>query len=149
MLFRSLAAERDIELQSSTPDSELIIDADYNRIMQVLTNLVSNAIETCSAGGHISVRVKDVSSEIAVEVQDDGPSIKSSETEIIFNRFARIEKQLHHGKEQKLALGLPIAKELVEMHGGCIWVESEDGQGNNFYFTLPKAGIQKKQLLRR
>jgi len=71
-----LAAGKDIELKSFMPDSELVIDADRDKIVRVLTNLVSNAIKTVPPNGHVGVRVKDVGSEIAVEVQDDGPSIE-------------------------------------------------------------------------
>jgi signal transduction histidine kinase len=139
-----LAAGKDIELKSFMPDSELVIDADRDKIVRVLTNLVSNAIKTVPPNGHVGVRVKDVGSEIAVEVQDDGPSIESSEIDRIFNRLDQIRRQLRYGKEEDLALGLPIAKELLEMHGGCIWAESGDGQGNNFCFTLPKSGVREE-----
>ena len=139
-----LATEKDIELKSFMPDSELVIDADRGKIVQVLTNLVSNAIKTVPTNGHVGVRVKDVDNAIAVEVQDDGPSIESSEIDRIFNRLDRIRRQLHYGEEEDLALGLPIAKELLETHGGCIWAESGDGRGNNFCFTLPKSGVREE-----
>ncbi|MBA7679904.1 Adaptive-response sensory-kinase SasA [subsurface metagenome] len=139
-----LAAEKDIELESFMPDSELVIEADRDKIVHVLTNLVSNAIKTVPPNGHIGVRVKDIGSEIAVEVQDDSPSIESSEIDKIFNRLDQIRGQLRYGKEENLAMGLLIAKELLEAHGGCIWAESEDGQGNNFCFTLPKSGIREE-----
>ena len=139
-----LAAEKNIDLESFVPDSEPVIDADRDKIVQVLTNLVSNAIETVPPNGHVGVRVKDIGSEIAVEVQDDGPSIESSEIDRIFNHLDQIRRQLRYGKEEGLSLGLPIAKELLEMHGGCIWAESGDGQGNNFCFTLPKSGVREE-----
>ena len=139
-----LAAERDIELKSFMPDSELVIEADRDKIVRVLTNLVSNAIKTVPPNGHVGIRVKDVGNAIAVEVQDDGPSIESSEIDRIFNRLDQIRRQLHYGEEEDLSLGLPIAKELLETHGGCIWVESGDGQGNNFCFTLPKSGVREE-----
>jgi len=141
------AAERHIELESFLPDSELVVNADRNRIMQALTNLINNAIESTPSNGRISVRAKDIGNRIAVEVEDNGPSIESNETDKIFSRFAQIKKQVHSGKEKDFALGLPIAKELVEMHGGCIWAQSGDGQGNNLCFTLPKAGIQEEVSL--
>jgi len=136
-----LAAERDIEIESSMPDSEVVVNADHDKITQVLTSLVGNSINSVPASGHISVRIKDLGNEITVEVEDDGPSIERSEISRIFNRFGQIRKQLHAGKEE-LTLGLPIAKELVEMHGGWIWAESGDGRGNSFCFTLPKQNVQ-------
>ena len=140
----SSAAEKGIELESSIPDSELIVNADYNRIMQVLSNLVKNSIRATPSNGHISVRVKDNSNEIVVEVQDDAPNIGGDKINKIFDRSAQIKELVHQWQEEELALGLPIAKELVEMHGGRIWAESTDGQGNSFCFTLPKADVRKE-----
>ncbi|MCJ7514689.1 MAG: PAS domain S-box protein [Dehalococcoidia bacterium] len=136
-----LAAEKGIELESSMPDYELVVNADRNKITQAMTNLISNSINSVPANGHISVQVKDLGNEITVEVQDDGPSIKSGEINRLFNRFDQIRKQLRAGREE-LTLALPIAKELVEMHGGWIWAESRDDRGNSFCFTLPKPNVQ-------
>ena len=122
------------------PDSEPVLDADRDKIVQVLTNLVSNAIKTVPPNGHVGVQVKDVGNEITVEVQDDGPTIGSSEIDKIFNLFAQIKEQLRSDKED-LALDLPLAKQLVERHGGCIWAESGDERGNSFCFTLRKSNI--------
>ena len=135
-----LAAEKNIDLESFVPDSEPVIDADYDRVVQVLTNLINNAIKCTPSNGYISVQVKDIGNQIAVEVKDDGPTIRSSEIDKIFNLFAQIKEQLRSDKED-LSLGLPLAKQLVEMHGGCIWAESEDERGNIFCFTLPKFSI--------
>jgi len=138
-----LAAEKNIDLESFVPDSEPVIDADRDKIVRVLTNLVSNAIKTVPPNGHVGVQVKDVGNEIAVEVQDDGPTIGSSKIDKIFNLFVQIKEQLRSGKED-LTLGLPLVKQLVEMHGGCIWVESGDERGNSFCFTLPKCSIGRE-----
>jgi len=140
----SLAAEKGIELESSIPDSELIVNADYNRITQVLSNLIKNSIKSTPSNGHISVRVKDNSNEIVVEVQDDAANIGGDKINKIFDRLAQIKELVYLRQEEELALGLPIAKELVEMHGGRIWAESTDGQGNSFCFTLPKADVRKE-----
>jgi signal transduction histidine kinase len=87
--------------------------------------------------------VEDSGNQITVQVQDDGPSIGNGEIDKIFNLSAQIKGQLHSDKED-LALGLPIAKQLVEMHGGRIWAENGKERGNSFHFTLPKSGIQEK-----
>ena len=137
----SLANEKDIELESSLPDSELIVNADRDKIAQVLTNLISNSINSVPANGHISVRAEDLGHEITVEVRDDGPTIETGQMNRIFNRFDQIKTQLRAGREE-LMLALPIARELVEMHGGWIWAESRDEQGNSFCFTLPKSSVQ-------
>jgi signal transduction histidine kinase len=132
-----LLSEKNIDLESFSPDSELVVNADYDRIVQVLTNLINSSIKTTASNGYISVRVKDIGYQISVEVQDNGPPIESGHADEIFELFAQIEEHLRSDKED-LSLGLPLAKELVEMHGGCIWAESEDERGNLFCFTLPK-----------
>jgi len=141
-----IAAEKNIELKSLMPDRELIVGADYNRISEAIKNLITRAIKTVSAGGHINMQVTDSSSEITVQIQDDGPAIESSEIHKIFNRYNWVKEQLHRQQEE-LAFGLPIAKELVEMHGGRVWAKSAEGQGNNFCFTLPKLGARQEAAI--
>ena len=133
-----LASDKDIKLEGFLPDSDLVVNADREKITQALTNLITNSINSVPAGSHISVRAEDLGHEITVEVKDDGPAI---ETGRIFNRFDQIKAQLRAGKEE-LSLALPIVREMVEMHGGWIWAESKDKQGNSFCFTLPKSGVQ-------
>jgi PAS domain S-box-containing protein len=137
----TLADDKDIKLESSLPDSELIVNADRDKITQVLTNIISNSINSVPANGHINVRAEDLDNEITIEVQDDGPTIETGQMSRIFNRFDQIKTQLRAGREE-LMLALPIAKELVEMHGGLIWAKSRDGQGNSFCFSLPKPNLQ-------
>ncbi len=162
-----LVSEKNIKLKSFMPDSELIVNADRNRIMQVLNNLVKNAIRSVSTGGHINVLIREIDNQIRVEVQDDGPAIDSSEIHKIFNHFTMIKEYLHKQQEQLTnltpsddidegppadsydplleALSLPIAKVLVELHGGRLCVENKQERGNNFCFTLPKpAGLKKE-----
>ncbi len=137
-----LASEKSIDLKSFVPHSDLVVEADYDRIVQVLTNLINNSIKTTASNGCVRVQAKDIGYQIAVEVQDDGPTIGSGQADEIFDLFAQIEEHLRSDKED-LALGLPLAKELVEMHGGCIWAETGYEQGNSFCFTLPKFSIGK------
>jgi len=137
-----LAAEKKVLLEAFEPDSELIVDADYDRMVQVLTNLVDNAIKSTPSKGRVRVQVKDIGYQIAVEVQDNGPIIASKEMDKVFDLFALIDEQLHSDKKV-LAFGLPLAGQLVEMHGGFIWIESEHERGNSFCFTLPKCSIGK------
>ncbi len=162
-----LAAEKNIKLKSFMPDSKIVVDADRNRIMQVLNNLVNNAIGLISTGGHINVLVREIDNQIRIEVQDDGPSINSSDIHKMFNHFTMIKVCLQKQQEQPAnliplddiaevqpadscdlllkAMSLPIAKVLVELHGGHLWVESKQERGNNFCFTLPKPAELKKE----
>ncbi|UCE99528.1 MAG: response regulator [Planctomycetota bacterium] len=131
-----LAEEKNIDLKSYMPGCELVIDADRDRIEQVLVNLISNAIKYTPEGGHVNVRVEAFDKKVAVEVEDDGLGIGSSDLEKIFDRFVQIKKQVGPG-EHGTGLGLSIAKEVVELHGGKIEVESELGEGTIFTVFLP------------
>jgi len=141
--FSPLATQKNIELKNVTPDGELMVNADYNRIAQVLINLLSRAIKFSPANGHVSIRAKDAGNEVAVEIQDDGPPLERNEIHRIVNRTDWIQEQFNAGRED-LALGLRIAKELVEMHGGRIWAESSDTKRNVFCFIVPKAGVRQE-----
>jgi len=141
-----VAAEKSVELKSFTPDYELVVYADYNRIKQSLANLIKRAIKSVSANGHINVQVTDAGNEITVQIQDDGPVIDGKEIHKIFNRYNWVKEQLN-SRQEDLAFGLPIAKELVEMHGGRVWAKSAEGQGNNFCFTLPKSGVRQEAAI--
>jgi PAS domain S-box-containing protein len=141
-----VAAEKNVELKSLMPDRELIVGADYNRISEAIKNLITRSIKTISTGGHINVQVTDSSNEITVQIQDDGPAIDSKEIHKIFNRCDWVKEQLHC-RQEDLAFGLPIARELVEMHGGRVWAKSAEGQGNNFCFTLPKLGARQESAI--
>ena len=137
-----LAAEKNIELKSFMPDSEPVANADSHRIAQVLTNLLSRAIKFSSANSHISVHVKDAGKELAVEIEDAGPPVECNEINKIANRTEWIKEQFHAGRED-LALGLPIAKKLVEMHGGRLWAETSNGKENKLCFTVPKLDVRQ------
>jgi PAS domain S-box-containing protein len=119
-------------------DIQLAIADSVNRLgpLQALINLISNAIKFAPEDGHVDVRAEVLDGKVAVEVEDDGPGIGSSDLEKIFDRFVQIEKQVGPG-EHGTGLGLSIAKEVVELHGGKIEVESEPGQGTTFTIFLP------------
>ena len=137
----TFASEKNIKLESSVPDSELIVDADRDKITQALIHLISNSINSVPDTSRISVRAEDRGDEITIQIEDDGSTIESGQMTRIFNRFDQIKTQLRAGREE-LSLALPIARELVEMHGGWIWAEGRDGRGNSFCFTLPKPSVQ-------
>ncbi|MHC4618192.1 MAG: CBS domain-containing protein [Planctomycetota bacterium] len=132
-----LAAGQNIELESFMPDSELLISADRDRMVQVLMNLVGNAIKFVPANGRVTVSATCREDEVRVEVADDGPGIEKKDIDRIFSRFVQVEKIIGPG-EHGTGLGLPIAKGLVELHGGRIWVESTPAAGATFCFALPK-----------
>ncbi len=135
------AVEKDIELLSFLPDGELHINADCCRIGQAVRNLIKRAIASVRPGGHISIRVEDTESQIAVRIEDDGAAITGSEMRHIFER-SELTEQRFDGERGELFLGIPIAREMIEMHGGCLWAECGDDCRNAVCFTLPKSRLQ-------
>ena len=114
------------------------VNADADRIRQVLVNLLTNANEYCPEGAGIELEARRVDSEGEIAVIDDGPGIQTEQLDHIFERFTRGEA----GLTQRVGgsgLGLAISKSLVELHGGSIWVESRPGDGATFRMRLPAA----------
>jgi signal transduction histidine kinase len=119
------------------------VRADPDRIQQVMTNLLSNALKFTSSGGSVSVSVETLvktssgrKSDFAeVRVSDTGIGIAPQDREKVFERFAQAGKMEHHS--EGTGLGLPIAQGIVQEHGGKIWFTSNPGKGTSFYFTLP------------
>ena len=129
------AAQNSLSVDCECPDAdELDLDCDPNRILQVLNNLIGNAIKFSRPGGSIHVRVEPRADEIRFSVTDSGPGIPEADLPHIFDRFTRASK----GARPGTGLGLSIAKGIVEAHGGRIWAESQVGVGSRFYFTLPR-----------
>jgi signal transduction histidine kinase len=119
----------------------VVVVADRRRLIQVLTNLLNNAIQYSPGGGRIEVRVQrdDAAGQAIVAVEDRGVGIPREQRERIFERFFRLSRGLHRG-HFGLGVGLFIARELVRRHNGDMWVESEEGRGSTFYFRLPLEG---------
>jgi len=107
---------------------------DRERIVQVLSNLVGNAIKFTPQGGHIRVRAEGYGDMVRISVSDDGPGIAPDQMPRIFDRYWHLAQR---ESRQGAGLGLYIAKGIVENHGGRIWVESTLGHGSTFFFTLP------------
>lgn len=135
--FTKLAAEKNISLTYQLPKEEVNIFIDVERIIQVVSNLINNAIKFTEENGKITVEVKMLEAKVRIGVADTGIGIAKEDSARVFERFVQgrnIDPSLHKG----IGLGLSIVKEIVEKHGGEIWVESEAGVGSKFYFTLPR-----------
>jgi len=134
-----LAKEQNANIAMLMPDEELFIDADHDRIAQVLINLITNAIKFVPENtGDITVHLVDVGENIEIDIEDNGPGIEKNDIDKVFNRFVQIEKHVGEG-DHGTGLGLTITKEIVEMHHGKIWVESTPDHGCHFCFSLPKS----------
>ena len=132
--LRPLTEERDIRLEPRVhPEAATGIRVDADRIQQVFSNLIGNAIRFSSAGGTIHVEADPGPDEVVFGVRDTGAGIPAEQLPHVFDRFWQARQQGSHG----IGLGLAIAKGLVEAHGGRIGVESEVGRGSRFWFALP------------
>jgi signal transduction histidine kinase len=124
-----------IELVCDVEDGLPEIAGDKYRLEQVLINLFSNAIKFTEKG-YILCRAWMIDNEILISVKDTGGGINDIDQEKIFEKFKQVGN-VNKGKPRGTGLGLPICKEIVNHHGGRIWVESEPGRGSAFSFTLP------------
>jgi signal transduction histidine kinase len=133
-LFRAQASVATVSIDYDAPES-VVVHADRDRVMQVLSNLIGNALKFTPPGGGISVRAALRDGEVLVTVADTGPGIPHEHLDHIFNPYWQAKRAERLGA----GLGLPIARGIVEAHGGRIWAESEPGEGTTFFFTLPLA----------
>ena len=130
------AKKRGVALETSQDPYLGLIFCDPEIIIRVLTNLVGNALKFTDEGGTISIAVKNGNKDIQISVTDTGDGIAAEHQARIFERFQQVDRT-HGGGEKGTGLGLAISKELVELHGGKISVQSELGKGSMFSFTLP------------
>ncbi len=130
------AEAKGIHLEMIAPEESYTVWADEERIIQALINLIDNAIKYTPELGEVKVILKSRKKDVLVEVKDTGVGIPPHERERIFERFYR--SKAYHKRTQGRGIGLSIVKNIIEAHGGEIWVESELGKGSSFFFTLPK-----------
>lgn len=142
-LFRAQAGAAQVSMLYHVDDELPPVHADRHRIMQVLSNLIGNAMKFTPPGGRIDVRATRRDGEMLIMVADTGPGIPKENLNDIFSPYWQAKRTERMGA----GLGLPIAKGIVESHGGRIWVESEQGRGTQFYFTLPLAQSSERETL--
>lgn len=132
-------------LDTHLPDEEVRLDADVTRLRQVLSNLLDNAAKYTEPGGHISLSAALEGDDVVVSVRDDGIGMDADELSRAFQMFRHGEGRLER-ETGGLGLGLPIARRLVEMHGGTLEARSEGpGKGSEFVLALPLAGRPEGQ----
>ena len=129
---RELSKGRSLDLKLDVPETPIRVRGDRDRVTQAFLNLITNAIKFTEQG-RVHVRLTHNGDASQVEVADTGQGIAAEDLDRIFNKFERAGD----GKQEGSGLGLPIAKAIVELHRGRIWVESEVGQGTRFFVRLP------------
>jgi len=136
--YSSIASQKSIRLVVQQTPAPPLVWADRMRILEVLGNLVSNAIKYTYAGGEVRISYEADESEVAVHVQDSGQGLSPEDLAGLFEGFRTLSAR-PTGGEVSTGLGLAIVKKIVEMHDGRIWAEGEVGKGARFSFTLPRA----------
>jgi len=135
--FQARCQEKSISLVSEVIDGLPAVNADRDRIRQVLHNLLENALRYTPAEGSIKVKADlDKNQQITVSVSDSGSGIDRADLPFIFEHFYKADKSRQRGYGGA-GIGLALVKKYVELHGGRVWVESEVGKGSVFHFTVP------------
>jgi signal transduction histidine kinase len=138
---KELTLEVEWPTEINWPEEELHLTADKDRVNQILVNLISNAIKFTAQGGIKVIVESPRNQSITTRVKDTGTGIPGNEIDKVFDKFYQVSTP-HAAKSRGSGLGLSITKSLVEMHGGKIWVESEEGKGSEFCFTLPVGDLE-------
>jgi len=139
--FKVLLMGKPVELIIDVPEDIPDVQVDQLRLRQVVSNLATNAIKFTQEGS-ITVRAQRCEADmIMVSVIDTGIGISAQNLPLVFERFRQVD-QSHTRRVGGTGLGLAITRQLVQMHGGDIWVESEPGVGSNFSFTIPVAAAE-------
>jgi signal transduction histidine kinase len=127
-----------------TPEAEgtCIVEGDEARLRDSIDNLVTNAIKYSPPGKPILIAVRRQNDQVTVSVTDEGPGLTPEDRSKLFRKFQRLSPQPTAG-ESSTGLGLSVTKEIIEMHGGTIRVESEPGKGSTFTIELPSGGAKE------
>lgn len=137
LLFHEMAVQNKVILKSQLPENDdLIVNIDAAKIAITISNLVKNAIAFCNDQGQVTIRGERQQDSVKVSIEDNGIGIPLKDIPQVFERFYQVESHLTR-KHGGMGLGLSVAKGMVEMHGGRIWVESMEGVGSTFMFVLP------------
>lgn len=135
--FQALAREKSIELTTKVEPNAPIVSCEFDRVMQVLSNLIGNAVKFTPVGGQITVQLQKQNGDLLFSVLDSGRGVPPSESAHLFEPFW----QSRDARKLGTGLGLSIAKAIVDAHGGKIWLAPRQGAGAHFCFTLPVSGI--------
>ncbi|MDZ7778652.1 MAG: HAMP domain-containing sensor histidine kinase [Gemmatimonadota bacterium] len=133
--YRPIFANRGIRFHVELPTGEVLVRFDHDRVVQLLSNLLGNALKFTPIGGVVELCAEDHEGEVVLVVRNSGPGIKPEDLPHVFERFRKADEDPKRG----LGLGLYICKSIAEAHGGSISVESRPGRGAEFRVALPTA----------
>ena len=137
--LRTFADRQGVQLTTEVPaEATQRVWGDEERLGQLLINLLHNAVKFSGEGSTVTVAVRELDGQMAVEVRDQGVGIPRADIDRVFERFYKVDKSRQRG-QGGTGLGLAIARHIAEGHGGRIWVESVEGRGSVFTFTMPLA----------
>jgi signal transduction histidine kinase len=140
--FQEDAKSRNITLNGKDQASPFYLEADGIKLSIALSNLVKNALQFTDSGGHVTISIQEDAGYYKVTVMDDGIGIPARDLPRVFERFFQVETHLTR-RYGGMGLGLAVAKAMIELHGGRIWAESEEGKGSKFIFLVPLAQPQQ------
>jgi signal transduction histidine kinase len=138
-----LAREKSLKVEEDLPADIPPVEADRAKLRRILVNLVSNAIKFTSRGGRVTMRARREDGSVRVSVSDTGVGIAPEDVKRLFDKYEQARSRATRG-EKGTGLGLYITKQLVELHGGEIKVDSEVGKGSTFSFTIPAEDTEKR-----
>ena len=135
--FTPQAQSANVDLQLNVPDDLPTLMGDGDRLAQVFTNLVDNALKFTPANGQVTLSAKKVGAEMELSITDTGSGVPKDALPRLFDRFYQVDQSRAGGVSHSTGLGLAIVKEIVQAHGGRIGVRSQAGQGTTFTINLP------------
>jgi signal transduction histidine kinase len=142
----SLIRQKNIRMVTDIPQQVPQINGDRDRLTQVLVNLLSNAVKFCrDEGGEIAIRLRVHPAALRIDISDNGVGIHPEDQQVIFDKFIQV-KDAAKGRPAGSGLGLTITRQIIEFHGGKIWVNSAPGKGATFSISLPLIGSGKSGL---
>ncbi|UCG32983.1 MAG: hybrid sensor histidine kinase/response regulator [Phycisphaerales bacterium] len=140
-VFEAMADSKAISLTVDCPPTLPLVETDADRISQLLSNLLSNALKYTPSGGKVHVSARSSSSEIVICVADTGPGIPREKWDQIFDRFSQLSNP-NTSEIAGVGLGLYIVRQIVEILGGAVWLDSEEGRGSEFFVSLPTRTVR-------
>ncbi len=145
LMFEHRIEEKQLKVSIRLSDERLAVWADEDRISQVITNLVDNAVKFMPNGGKLSVWTDLIGNKVHIHIADTGVGIPSEDQPFIFERFFKVDKS-HSKTTPGTGIGLSIVKRIIAQHGEKIYFQSEEGKGTTFTFTLTCAFPEKTRV---